>query len=119
MNLPKWAKLTDRPGKIPLIDVDADGAYESFLSELEVDQPDQYWLEVSYQCIKMELQLAMGSFAMEIRIHDHHEVQGEEGETIITKRWRQKDYPKGRGTHPATFGREAREHFKRLRGRLP
>jgi len=99
--------MTERPGKVPLIDVDADAAYEAFLSEMEPEKPDQYWLEVAYQCIKMELQLAMRTFAMEIRIHD------------LGKKWAQKNYPEGRGARAATFGREARGHFKRIRGVLP
>jgi hypothetical protein len=67
----------------------------------------QYWLEVAYQCIKLELQAAMRSFTFEIRIHDPE------------KTWAQQKYPPGRGAVQATFGKEARQHFLRARGGLP
>jgi hypothetical protein len=119
VSLPKWAKLGAKHGALQVVDVDADAAYEAWFAELGVDEPpDQYWLEVAYQCIKMELQVAMRTFTFEIHVHD------------VGKKWAQSKYPKGRGADYATMlvrdakgkvlgGREAREHFKRLRGFVP
>jgi hypothetical protein len=77
----------------------------------ELDKPTAYWLEVAYQCMKMELQVAMRSFGFEIHVHD-------EG-----KKYAQKAHDPGRGPEKAAGGlrggREAREHFKRLRGFIP
>jgi len=132
--LPEWAKLKDAVIQIPVIDVDTDAAYIAFLTEYatlpavslppvdeggrpksgapvevscDASDPDQYWLEVCYQSIKLELQLALRMFTFEARLHDRG------------KKWAQSKYPLGRGPLAATEGKEARQHFKRLRGMLP
>lgn len=109
--LPEWATLRkDHPGPLPRVDVDAKNAYEAMRLELGFPEKwDQYTLEVVYQCIKMELQLAMraDAFRCEIHIHDP------------TKQFAQKQFPKGRGAAAATKQREAREHFRRIRGVVP
>ena len=107
VSLPRWATLTNRPGLIPLIDVDSDGAYTAMLALLKVDLPDRYWLEVAYQFIKLELQTAMRCFRFELHLQDP------------TKKWAQKKYPEGRGARAATYGKEARKHYIRIRGALP
>ena len=105
-NLPSWATLRpiERTGKVPVIEVDAVAAYTAILADLNVSEPDQYWLEVAYQFIMLDLQTAMRTFAFEIHIHDRE------------RRWSQKFYPTGRGAAKASRGLEAREHFRRLRG---
>lgn len=147
--LPPWASFNEHQeeGRVPRIDVDADAMYEAMLQELAsnppkaeqfaggtytvrnptsaeaeqvttppmtndearpmLDEPTQYWLEVAYQCMKMELQVAMRGYGFDIRIHDPE------------KKWAHKQFPPGRGLVAATWGREAREHFRRLRGVLP
>ena len=107
--LPEWATLSpiERTGQVPAVDVDSNAAYTAILAELKVDEPDQYWLEVAFQFIKLELQVAMRMFAFEIRIHDP------------AKRWAQSKHPAGRGAALASRGMEAREHFRRLRGFIP
>ncbi len=109
MNFPEWAKLTEREGRIPLIDVDTSRAYPAMLSELEVEKPDQYWLEVAYQCLKMDVQKIAG-FSVEIHFKDPE------------KKWKQKNFPEnpdGKSTWDATKGKEARGHYIKLRGSLP
>lgn len=71
------------------------------------DAPTQYWLECAYQCMKLELQLALRSFALEIRLHDPEH------------RYALKAHPEGRCPWAASRGLEAKSHFKRLRGVLP
>jgi hypothetical protein len=103
--LPEWATLTEREGRIPVVDVDTHAAYPELLGELGVDQPDRYWVEVAYQCIKLDLQLAMRTPSFEIRMHD-------EG-----KQWALKDLPEGQGVEAAD--RAARGEYRRIRGFLP
>lgn len=88
---------------------------------LRSEIPDAYWLEVCFQSIKMDLQVAMKTFTFEIRISDPG------------KRWAQAfvwldkrksgPRPQGRGPEKASGGpgggREARQHYKRLRGFIP
>ena len=94
-------------------------AGRNFFKELGVgpeDDPerrhsiDQYWIEVAYQCVKMELQRLLGRFNFEIRIVAHGGRK---------ERWALKNHPNGRGVKAATQGREAREHYRRLRGFIP
>lgn len=109
--LPKWAKQV-RGTPIPKIEVDPDVCYPAFFKELGVEPKDidQYWLEVAYQCMKMELQRILGFFAFEIRVRAH---RGRKD------RWALNNHPPGKGANLATLGREAREHYKRLRGVVP
>jgi hypothetical protein len=105
--LPAWATLTEREGRIPVVDVDTHAAYPEMLRELGVEQPDQYWLEVAYQCMKLDLQVAMRAPSFEIRMHDPD------------KRWALKDHPEGRGIEAADRGGGARAEYRRMRGFLP
>ena len=135
VTLPKWATLKAGKYRIPVIDVDADAMYVAWIGEItayyllhaqpdwmdekawatcfkELDNPvSAYWLEVAYQCMKLDLQIAMRSFHFEIHVHD------------AKKNWAQKDAKPGRGTEKAAGGlqggKEAREHFKRIRGVFP
>ncbi len=68
--------------------------------------PSQYGLEVAFQCIKMDVQAAVG-FGVEIHLKDPK------------KAYAQKDHPPGRGALVATQGREARQHYVLLRGAVP
>lgn len=141
--LPEWAthEGENRHG-MPIIAVDTHAAYPALLQayrelyaertppewqkadgELrkewqdaldELDQDDDevsaYWLEVVYQTAKLDVILATG-FNAELRMRD-------EG-----KRFRQAARDPGRNPARAAGGvnggREAREHFKRLRGFFP
>lgn len=143
VSLPDWAKRREAlKGRIPGVDVDADAMYPALLAELkehyaertppewsdaegklkpewekclaELEEPTAYWLEVAYQCMKMDLQIAMRTFAFEIHVHD------------AKKAWAQKKHKPGRGVAKAAGGsligkggKEAREHYKRLRGFIP
>lgn len=95
-----WAKKVNG-----VIEVDALKAYPAFLDELKVEEIDQYWLEVIFQCIKMDCQVAFGWGP----IH------------IIDKgrKYAQKKFPVGKGPYAATKGKEAREHYLILRGYMP
>jgi len=107
--LPPWATAgPHNPGKIPIYYIDTHLAYPAWFAELGVADSDVdcYWLEVAYQCIKMDMQ-AVAGFGVECRFKD----QG--------KRYAQVRHPEGRGAHVATKGKEAREHYQRIRGFVP
>ena len=65
---------------------------------------DQYWLEVAYQCVKLDVQAVMRDFNIEIHLRDP------EKEFALAK------YPEGRGLEKADRGREARDHYRTIRG---
>lgn len=73
------------------------------------DKFDQYWLETFYQFMKMDLQKELG-FAIEIRVKS---TGGRK------KRWALANHPEGRGIQAASRGKEARHHYKMLRGFIP
>lgn len=127
-NLPAWAKVIEsfaaKAGKVSVcIEADTDAYVPEWLELVGVmradgaylKDPDQYWLEVAYQCAKMDLQLAITSTE-----HDPR-TSGKSAEFRFTKSatWAQQKFPPGRGIVAATQGREAREHYRRVRGRLP
>lgn len=117
IKLPEWAKVVDsRPGVGVTIEVDSAAAYVAWLSELNVtDVIDQYWLEVAYQCIKMDVQAAL-----EISDLSPSKI-GAPAQINFTRsdKFAQRNFPVGLGPVLATKGRAARHHYKMLRGRVP
>jgi len=117
--LPEWARVIDSTnslsGKISIcIEGDTDGYIKEWFGLLGVTKPDQYWLEVAYQCAKLDLQSALVNTEYDPR-------GGKFAEFKFTRapQWALKNFSAGKGTKAATQGREAREHYKRVRGRLP
>jgi len=133
-NLPDWAKAVG-PG---VIDIFADAFYPDMLAELWDDENwpeddgsdeaklcaglqreefNQYWLEVAFQCAKLDIQHAVAGTdlapkkggALRIIVVDGSKVDG---------KWAQKDKPKGRGIEQARKGKESRAHYKRIRNLL-
>lgn len=93
-------------------EINADVAFPHFMKELGVKDLDQYWLEVIYQCAKLDLRrllLISGKkpWPRQIRIRGSKE------------KWAQHRYPVGRGSYAATKGKEAREIYRQLRGFIP
>lgn len=76
---------------------------------VEPERLDQYWLEVCYQCMKMDLQAEFG-FNIEIRVN---------AEGRRKDKWTYDAHPEGLGAERAARGKEARKHFESLRGFLP
>ena len=111
LKLPKGATLVaEKP--ILYIVVDPDKAYPPLLNELGIKREDldQFWAEVVFQCVKMDIQTAViaagGSFGFKINIMNR-------------PAWKLSNLPLGRGPIAATKGREARTHFIRIRGTMP
>ena len=104
IKLPPWAKvICESPLKI---EADPDKFYPVLLFELGFEKTDQYALEVAYQCMKMDLQTAVGRFGFSIKV-------------LNRRNWALKAHPKGKGIALATQGREARAHYIRIRGSIP
>ena len=111
LQLPEGYAVAREPPALKIA-IDPAIAYTALLEELGVaeDDIDQYWLEVAYQCAKMDAQAAVlragGDFGFEIKIANRPE-------------FALANHPPGRGIEAATQGSEARQHYKRLRGFVP
>jgi hypothetical protein len=75
----------------------------------------QYWLEVAYQCAKLDLQLAIDGTQYDPRIAK----KPAEFKFTRCNHWQLKLHPPGKGIELATKGHEARNHYRRIRGRIP
>lgn len=142
MQLPDWASQTGG-GDVPAVEVDTHAAYPAILAEYralyagdpppewltkdgdlrkewadaldDLQQPDDevsaYWLEVAYQTVKLDIVMAARSFRLALRFRDEGRLFCQDGRA------------EGRGVKRAAGGpnggREAREHYRRLRGFLP
>jgi len=117
LSLPSWAsrKESESTKVTIVVDVNSAAAYPAMLSELEVTDVDQYWLEVAYQCIKLDVQAALAGTVFDPRtVGKPAEIHFSNApEFALVK------HPEGRGTAAATQGREAREVYKKLRGSMP
>lgn len=111
--LPAWATAL-APGKI---EIKASQFYPEWLTLLGVESLEkltQYDLECAYQCAKMDIQFAIAGTdlmppeggALCILVKDDDKESG---------KWAQKNYPAGKGAEAASKGKEAREHYKRIR----
>lgn len=131
IKLPPWAKVASvHPSNVHLlINVDTNGYVEEWLKLLGDVQPDQYWLEVAYQCAKLDVQSCLVGTEYDPR------ASGKPVEFHFSRadQWAQRKFPVGKklkkkvngvektlaGAELATTGREARDHYVRIRGRLP
>lgn len=91
---------------------------------LQRGEIDQYWLEVAFACMKLDIQRAVAGTvlmpkrgAAVILVQDATKKVDDEG-NVAPSKWALKIHPKGRGANAAVQGREAREHYKRIRGGL-
>lgn len=118
--LPDWAKVggsvSSRAGRTSIcIEADTDGAMREWFALLGNPKPDRYWLEVAYQCAKMDLQKAIEGTEFDPRTAG----KAAEFRFVRANQWAQKNHPVGRGAELAAKGKQAREHYKRVRGSLP
>lgn len=110
-NLPNWAEW--HPTSDNTVLVDPDIMYPYFLKEygVAVEKASRYWIEVCYQSMKLDLQatLRRSDFIIHVRADDGRK-----------ERWALKNFTGlTEEVHRATHGREAREHYKKLRGFIP
>ena len=93
------------------------------LGNLGAEKPTAYWMEVAYQTATMDVQIACHTFALNLEIVDPADANGD-------RKYYQATAPKGRDVAPAVGGgvhikgvrapgREARDHYRRLRHVMP
>lgn len=115
--LPAWARIAaEHSPKVSLcIEANTAGYIAEWFELLGVKKPDQYWLEVAYQCAKMDLQMSLVGTGYDPRTSrmpvEFHFSKAPE--------WALSRFEKGRGIIAASKGREARAHYKKVRGALP
>lgn len=94
--------------------------YIEELRALDINALSQYWVEVAYQMAKLDLRRILmlegkNAWPRMIRIRTGYtEVDGQP-----VSNWHMSRFPAGRGIEAATQGKEAREHYRRLRGFIP
>jgi hypothetical protein len=117
VKLPPWARLAAKQDDrlAVKIEIDSAVAYQEWLSTLQVTNPDQYWLEVAYQCIKLDVQSAIAGTKYDPK------VAGKSAQLNMSRapQYALAAHPRGRGSEAASRGKEARAHYARIRGRLP
>jgi len=133
--LPYWAKQVEnsRPNALAATFIaDPDAFYPEWFALLadkaypipegsglhhmpDVSRPDQYWLEVAYQCAKLDLQLALNGTELDIRMNK----KPVEFNFLDRPHWALKKFPEGQGWKLATNGLQARQHYVRIRGAMP
>lgn len=79
----------------------------------------QYCLEVAYQCLKMDAQHSVRMAGCDPRSGGESLQLGIRTKLKDSGVWTLKTHKAGRGEQAATKGREAREHYKRMRGFVP
>lgn len=116
-NLPSWAKEeASESGKVAVVvRVDSKAAFEFWLEKLAPPAVDQYWLEVAYQCAKLDVQAALAGSEFDPR------TCGKPTEIHFSNapEFALSTFEEGRGTAAATQGKEARGHYVKARGRMP
>jgi hypothetical protein len=106
VRLPDWAVMSDSG----VIVVDPVIAYPAILAELERTgakpakaKLDQFWAEIAYQVMKLELQRATGRFGFSIKVLNRPE-------------WAVKALPAAAGVAGAIKGGIAKNYHARMRG---
>lgn len=117
LQLPDWARLmevADTSVSVN-IEVDTNKAMREWIGLLGSPPLDQYWLEVAYQCVKLDVQQAIAGTEYDPR------VAGKSAQFHFTRadQWAQKKHPVGKGAVAASQGKEARGHYVRIRGSMP
>lgn len=115
--LPSWATVADHPDdRVSIcVDIDTDAAMNQWMKLLDAPSIDQYWIEVAYQCAKLDVQMALVGTPHDPRVSS----KSAEFRFDRAPQWGLARHPHGRGTAAATQGREARGHYVRVRGRMP
>lgn len=90
----------------------ANTAWLSELKSIDKKNITQYWIEVIYQMSKLELRRIM-LLNGESAWPDMIKIKGDKSKWALT------NYPTGRGIEKATFGKEAREIYRHLKGFIP
>lgn len=131
LRLPPWAKVAkERRNAAMRLEVDTEKAMDDWFELLGNPPRTQYWAEVAYQCVKLDLQASLvgtehdpraaGKFVeFKMKRAPKYELAtlpdpDKGGEMMINGVLR-----KVNGVERASNGREARGHYVRIRGSLP
>lgn len=117
LQLPEWASVDPHTpkGTALHIAVDTDKAMREWLGLLGSPPIDQYWLEVAFQCVKLDCQMALAGTEYDPRIN----AKPAQFTMNRAEHFAQKKHPVGKGAAQASQGKEARGHYIRIRGNLP
>lgn len=120
LRLPPWASVKESQrvadGRLSIvIEADTDAAVREWLQTLGVVDVTQYWLEIVFQCVKLDLQLAIENTEYDPRRAN----KAAEFKLTRAPQWRIASFPRGEGVAAAVQEKAAREHYKRVRGRMP
>lgn len=110
-NLPDWLSQNEKGVFV----VDADTVYPKVLAALGFKEVDQYALETVMQCTKMKVQDLVEALGVDPRPEKCLII---DIKTSDKARWAIANAPVGKGAAAATQGREAREHYKRIKGKF-
>lgn len=95
--------------------IDPEIVYPAILDLLRVKKEDidQYWVECAYQCAKMAAQDL-------VRDTEYDPAPAALRVFIVSRKdtWANKRFKQGRGSAAATYGREARVHYQRIRSAM-
>lgn len=121
LTLPAWLRYDPPPhenGRGTFV-IDPDIAYPAVFKALGAkDAPDQYLIEVAYQCVKLATQELVANSALDPRRDGNALLIKIESADGRKERWALKAHPPGRGAAAATRGLEARGHYEHIRGRF-
>ena len=116
--LPAWAE--PHPTAKNAILVDPDKMYPAFLAEYGIEKPNRYWLEVCFQSMKMDLQVALRrpNFVIHMRADGERKQKWNYSMFPGTDGWEGKAVDDPMAVKAARGG-EAREQYRRIRGFVP
>jgi len=135
MNIPAWL-TEDAQGRWH---IDSDGAYPEWMGFLGLtnEDLDRYWLEVLFQCAKMDAQVAVRSSGDDPRMVGKGLILVVDATKAKKQSWAQINFPvetaagrrkrealmgenrKLAGPDAATKGKEARALYRKIRGFVP
>ncbi len=117
LQLPSYASVRETPhtlaGKVSIhIDIDPDLAYPHWMELLGIKESDlnQYWMEVLYACVKLDVQVAL----LGTEFHPNVARKAAEFKFLNRPRWRIQAFPPSDQRSP-----DARQHFRKVKGFVP
>jgi hypothetical protein len=85
---------------------------ERTVPDIQRGELDQYWLEVAFQCAKLDVQFAVAGTSLQAKAGGALWIIVVDSDK---KKYRRANHPQGRGSDVAAQGLEARMHYQRIR----
>lgn len=103
-----------------IIEIDPEIVYPAILAVVKPEKAelDQYWVEVAYQCAKLEAMRLVSGTSYDPRAK---KTPSSLRINVLSRKdsWALKNFPRGKGPEAASQGREARNHYLKWRGFIP